>query len=528
MREISLLRLLGLAACLATALSLPWVPTQAADRTPLLQPGKKTLYQRVLTRPGAALAERPGAGAGRPVAAFSRYYVYGEQEQGGQRWLEVGPDTQGTVKGWLQAGDTVPWLQQMALAFTNPGAQRERALFFDSWDSLNRLMALPDPAAEAVPLTRQIASGGRDQRVVAIEPDRYIDINSHFYLLPILDFHEVLSEAGFPLRGLKVASVSKTAAPVPPVRPDDAVQHLSSFRAAVVFVIDSTISMQQYIDEARAAVRKVYGRIKGSGILDKVAFGLVAYRSPSKDPSRARQLEYVARLFVDPSQVETELDFLARTAALTEAKVSTDQFDEDPYAGVLKALEEIPWGRFGARYLVLISDAGALEGKESETGLHAEQVRSVAAAKGVALVVLHLKTPQGKGDHAKAEAQYRIISTNEAIQRPLYFPVQGGTVQDSVRRSGPWPTPWSRTSRPRRAASWRRAVPGRPRMPPWRVPRRQRPGGCARPPMPWAMRCNWPIWAGRRVPAPPRSSRAGSATATWPIPRCARSMNGCC
>ena len=429
MREISLLRLLGLAACLATALSLPWVPTQAADRTPLLQPGKKTLYQRVLTRPGAALAERPGAGAGRPVAAFSRYYVYGEQEQGGQRWLEVGPDTQGTVKGWLQAGDTVPWLQQMALAFTNPGAQRERALFFDSWDSLNRLMALPDPAAEAVPLTRQIASGGRDQRVVAIEPDRYIDINSHFYLLPILDFHEVLSEAGFPLRGLKVASVSKTAAPVPPVRPDDAVQHLSSFRAAVVFVIDSTISMQQYIDEARAAVRKVYGRIKGSGILDKVAFGLVAYRSPSKDPSRARQLEYVARLFVDPSQVETELDFLARTAALTEAKVSTDQFDEDPYAGVLKALEEIPWGRFGARYLVLISDAGALEGKESETGLHAEQVRSVAAAKGVALVVLHLKTPQGKGDHAKAEAQYRIISTNEAIQRPLYFPVQGGTVQ---------------------------------------------------------------------------------------------------
>jgi hypothetical protein len=403
--------------------------TLAADRTPMLQPGKKTLYQRVLTRPGAELVERPGVEGGGRVAAFSRYYVYGEQEQGGQRWLEVGLDTRGAVKGWLRAGDTVPWLQQMALAFTNPGAQRERALFFDSWDSLNRLMALPTPATEIVPLTRQIISGGRDPRVVAIEPDRYIDINSHFYLLPILDFHEVLSEAGFPLRGLKVASVTETVAPTPPSKPAAAVQHLSSFRAAVVFVIDSTISMQQYIDEARAAVRKVYGRIKRSGILDKVAFGLVAYRSPSKDPARAKQLEYVARLFVDPAQIETELDFLTQTSALTEAKVSTDQFDEDPYAGVLKALETIPWNRFGARYLVLISDAGALEGKDSETGLHAEQVRSEAAAKGVAVLVLHLKTPQGKTDHAKAEVQYQTLSNNDAIQRPLYFPVQGGSVQ---------------------------------------------------------------------------------------------------
>ena len=434
MREISLLRCVALVAYLMTVVTFPLGQALAADRTPLLQPGKKTLYQRVLTRPGAELVERPGATGGGRVTAFSRYYVYGEQAQGGQRWLEVGLDTRGTVKGWLRAVETVPWLQQMALAFTNPGAQRERALFFDSWDSLNRLMALPDPAAEAVPLTRQITAGGRDPRVVAIEPDRYIDINSHFYLLPILDFHEVLSEAGFPLRGLKVASVSESLATPPPAQSAAAVQppmykQLSSFRAAVVFVIDSTISMQQYIDEARAAVRKVYGRIQRSGLLDKVAFGLVAYRSPSSDPVRARQLEYVSRLFVDPSQVENALDFLAQTSALTEAKVSTDHFDEDPYAGVLKALETIPWNRFGARYLVLISDAGALEGKDSETGLHAEQVRSEASAKGVAVLVLHLKTPPGKTDHAKAQAQYQTLSHNEAIQRPLYFPVQGGSVQ---------------------------------------------------------------------------------------------------
>ena len=34
----------------------------AAERAPLLLEGKKTLYQRVLTRPGAVLKREPGDG----------------------------------------------------------------------------------------------------------------------------------------------------------------------------------------------------------------------------------------------------------------------------------------------------------------------------------------------------------------------------------------------------------------------------------------------------------------------------------
>lgn len=417
-----------LAAVVLAAPSVFAEPTIA--RSPLLQAGKQTLFQRVLTRPGATLTEQPGGDAGRFVDAFSRFYVYAETERGGQRWLEVGVDTKGKISGWLRAGDTVPWLQQMALAFTNPGAARERALFYDSRDSLNGLLALPDPAAEVVPLTRKIAEGGRDPRVVAIEPDRFIDINSRFYLLPILDFEEVFTDSGHLMRGLKVASVTETAAPTSTPPSDDGagpVSQLGSFRAAVVFIIDSTVSMQQYIDEARAAAEQVYKRIEGSGLLNKVSFGLVAFRAPSADPAKAKSLEYVARMFVDPAEVSSGLEFLTRASKVTEAKVSTDRFDEDPYAGVITALEEIPWNRFGARYAVLITDAGALEGDASTTGLHAEQVRSEAAEKGVALMVLHLKTALGKANHAAAEAQYRTLANNAAIQRSLYFSVQDGS-----------------------------------------------------------------------------------------------------
>ncbi len=443
-----------LPATLALLLTVALGSALGAERTPLLQPGKQTLHQRVLTRPGALLVTQPGADGGQLIDAFTRYYVYGQREQDGQRWLEVGVDTKGAVSGWVDAARTVPWRQQLTVAFTNPAAQRERALFFDSWDSLEGFITAEDPAVAIAPLTRRIADGGTDPRVVAIEPDRHIDINGNFYLLPILGFDEVFTDAGYTLRGLHVASVTKTepppaqssatkpttgsepaSAPTPAFAtpssapPSSEVRKLQGFRAAVVFVIDSTISMQQYIDEAREAVQQVYRRVERSELLDRVSFGLVAFRAKSADPTRAKQLEYVARLFVDPADVSSAADFLVKASALTEAKVTTDRFDEDPYAGVSLALDEIPWQRFGARYLVLITDAGALEGDDSSTGLRAEQVRSAAAAADVGLFVLHLKTPQGKGDHAAAETQYRTLAVNPAIQDSLYFPVDTGSAQ---------------------------------------------------------------------------------------------------
>lgn len=346
---------LRLPVCWVLALAIAMGLGQAAaqGREALKQPNKTSLYERVLTRPGASLLQQPGDTAGgQLIDAFSRYYVYGRQEDGERSWLEVGVDAQGEVRGWVDEAQTVPWRQQLAVAFTNPAANRERTLFFADWASLEALMAAEDPGSEVRPLTQRIMDGETDERVVAIEPDRHIDINERFYLLPILGYEELFSDAGHLMRGLKVASVTKTELPdsaessaesSADATTETAVRKLMPFRASVVFVIDSTISMQQYIDEARQAVKQVYERIEDSDLLDRVAFGLVAFRAESADPTRAKQLEYVARLFVDPSQVTTAEDFLSKAADLREASVTTDRFDEDPYAGVQLALDEIPW-----------------------------------------------------------------------------------------------------------------------------------------------------------------------------------------
>lgn len=251
----------------------------------------------------------------------------------------------------------------------------------------------------------------------------------------MLSGEEVMTEEGFRTRLLNVASVSKAddkalqagAAATPDAGAAKAGQ-LKEFSAAVVFVIDSTISMDPYIERTREAIRKVYKQIESENLGNQVKFGLVAFRSNTK---AVPGLEYVSKMYADPNKVTGSEDFLAKVADLKQAKVSSKSFDEDAYAGVMHSIDNVDWSQFGARYVVLITDAGALEGEDtlSSTGLSADQVRLEAANPGVAIYTLHLKTPAGIKDHAKAQAQYENLSTYPGTNTSLYYPVNAGDVK---------------------------------------------------------------------------------------------------
>ena len=304
------------------AAAQPAIAAAAAGK-PLLQEGKKTLFQRVLTTPGCRLTDGPGASSGKEQPAFSRFYVYERKKVNNTEWLHLGPDSFGRLSGWMNADCTVEWKMQMTLAFTNP-AGRDPLLFFRKRDTLDQILASPDPAPILKPIRDKLAKNGRVPQVVAEEPEYAVDLKQQFYLLPVLDAEEILTEEGFRVRLLNVASVSKppgtstnagraaTGKNAPTgsgKQPSPAgTEHmLKGFTAAVVFVIDSTISMGPYIDRTRAAIRKVYTHIEQEHLLDQVKFGLVAYRSSVKAVPR---LEYVSKLFVDPSTVKDGRDFL--------------------------------------------------------------------------------------------------------------------------------------------------------------------------------------------------------------------------
>jgi len=305
---------------------------------------------------------------------------------------------------------------------------------FATHDDLLAVLGEMDPAATAAPLRQAAEAGQASDVVVSIEPATHIDILKQFYLLPIMSVEETYMGAGYPVRALQVASVTTDGADVgvnapPPSAPkSEAVVQLTNFKATVVFVIDSTISMGPYIDRTREAVRKIYAKVEKEGMADKIRFGLVAYRS---NLGASPGLEYVSRIYADPTEIKSGDEFLARVSELGPATVSSARFDEDAFSGVLSALEAIKWNEFGGRYMVLITDAGAIKGGDnlSGTGLDAGQVRLEAQDRGVAIYTMHLKTPEGRKNHASAEAQYRDLSSHPQVSNPLYYDVKTGDVQ---------------------------------------------------------------------------------------------------
>lgn len=407
-------------------------PTGLADapRKPLLQQGKKTIYERVLTQPGASLQTAPGQSGGKALPAMSILYVYARQDVGGASWIEVGPNADGKTVGWVAEQETLPWKQQLTLAFTNP-AGRDRGLMFGQRDALDKLLMADKPGEEAAKLRQVIASGNvpDDFPVIAMEPQNYIDISKQFYLLPILEAQDAAMGAGYPVRELHIASVpaDPTAGKAKETPQSSEADMLSNFTAGVVFVIDSTKSMDPYIDRTRQAVEKMYDQIQGKMVGSRAKFGLVAFRAGAQ---KDKAIGYTAKVFVDPNKATDKKTFLAAVKGLSAAKVSTPRFSEDSYAGIITALNDIDWSNFGARYIILVTDAGALDGSDeySSTKLNADQVRLFAQERGVAVYTLHLLTKEGASNHATAESQYKTVSSYPNLSKPLYYPIAEGSV----------------------------------------------------------------------------------------------------
>ena len=102
----------------------------AQDRRPQLMDKKSTLYQKVLTRPGAAPAEGVGGPGAEQLDPFTVLYVYDRYpvDGGGKTWLEVGTDAKGRVIGFLPEDQVVPLSRRRMLKSSAAAAASSTAL----------------------------------------------------------------------------------------------------------------------------------------------------------------------------------------------------------------------------------------------------------------------------------------------------------------------------------------------------------------------------------------------------------------
>ncbi|MDH3451022.1 MAG: VWA domain-containing protein [Gammaproteobacteria bacterium] len=387
--------------------------------TPLRMEGKRTLYQRALTRLGAEIRAAPGEQGSviTRVPPFSVYYVYARETVGGSEWVQVGPSSAGEISGWVAADHLVDWKQMLVGWFTNP-ANRDPALLYSDRDIATEVLESEVGASLAREIRAKVASGEGDVRVVAVEPATYINPQKNYYLLPILDHFE--ADDDYATKVLKVAVVNKNATSAQTTA-ESRGGELAGFKVAIAFVIDTTLSMGPYVEQTREVIRRVCEKTQTTPWRERFNFAMIAFR----DSLLAKpELEYTWKR-IAPFKDGRDCEALLRASeAAVEAKVSSKGFTEDALAGVNAALTELDWSDFGGRYAVLITDASARAAgnRYSTTKLSARQLNSKARAQGVALLTLHLLTPEGNHDHQRADRQYRTLSAWPNLQ-PFYYPL---------------------------------------------------------------------------------------------------------
>ncbi len=397
----------------------------AADiRTPLLQEGKRTLYQRVISHPGARLADAPAGAGAEPLRGFTPLYVYGRQNVQGADWLEVSPSVKATRTRWIRSDACSPWDKALTLLFADR-MSRDPVLFFRNFDALNALVRATDMRAALDGLLR--APTSPQSPLLAVEPREASVPRKQFYLMPIFDYSDEYEQHN--LRLLKIGVVDPgvlpTAAPRPAPAPVTALSPVPApapvpapqaaapephFSAGIAFIVDTTISMGPYIEQTKNFIHSTYNALEKSSIAEDVALAVVAYRNSTKHNAK---LEYVSSVVAPFTRAGSRAQAEPRVQGMDEAAVSTHAFNEDAFAGIKAAIDGLDWSPYAVKLAVMVTDAGAIRNDDplSSTGLTEKEMGDLLAQKGIRLVVVHLHTKAGQRHNlAGTVQQYRQLT----------------------------------------------------------------------------------------------------------------------
>lgn len=407
----------------------------ATQRHPLVQEGKKTLLQRVISHPSAVLYAGPEATAkaiNDKVKTFTSFYVYARKD--GR--VEVGVSDR-KPDGWLDEAKTTGWNQALTMLFTNRTG-RMPILFFKDHKSLEATCT-DEKLGDKVKQLTQAMSGNQtlpaDFPVIAVEPTDKAISEKNFYLLPVLN---VDNSFGDKTKLLEVASIDPGTGADDKAGKGDKNDGGADLRTGFVFVIDTSISMKPYIDQTLKQVRAIYDELEKNPHGDKIAFAVVAFRS---DVKRTPGLEYTAQVVSDFKTVKQRNELESALGKVGEATVSSHAFNEDSFAGVKEAVDKLAWSNYGSRVMLMITDAGPLrEGdKSSSTGMSPAVLADYLRNHKIYLTVVHVKAPSGIKNHASAEKDYRELSRqsdNKAsyIALDASTPAKGAAAFDAVGR----------------------------------------------------------------------------------------------
>ncbi|MGC9456639.1 MAG: VWA domain-containing protein [Halothiobacillaceae bacterium] len=349
----------------------------------------------------------------RPLYVFAREGVDLSVPDQPAGWYRVGAG-KAEAAGWMRAEDVFEWRQALLVSYTHPGDEiegRNPVLMFRGLPDLESVIDDPGRSEQAAALYEAVDQGNVPEQLVSMEPKRFVDITRQFYMLPILDWEQTRI-MGDDVRLLQLAAA------VPGARGADTLENpeyaeqsrqargaaggLDDLAVDVVFVMDTTRSMQPFIDMTREAFQKLATKLD-EDIGARFRFGLVTYRDSLK---AVPALEYDTRNhtpeLVDGARM---VELLGDSAQASE--VGSLDYAEEVFAGVDQALRS-QWRDGALRFMVLIGDASAHpRGHEQNlTGKDETDLRRELDDAQVHLLAIHLQDPRAAEDHPVAQAQF--------------------------------------------------------------------------------------------------------------------------
>lgn len=414
----------ALLSAMAAALLMA-APLEAQDRRPLKLGDLETIYERILTRSGTVRHEAPEGAATGSYATFQPLYVFARE--GG--WLEVGPSPTQAPKGWVKEDSTVLWEQNIIGAFTN-AAGRSRQLLFNGEDELLWLMNQERLAEIQERLVAEATAGiiGGERGVVSVEPSEFVNIRENLYIMPILDYTEALH----PLTYEDILLMQVASVPLKEEKPEVIENEGETFDVGIVFVLDTTQSMEKYIQATQRVLQGTVRQIAGTEIGDLVNFGVIGFRD---NTDAVAELEYRTKTIVPLERRSDEapvIEAIGQPDIVTKA--NSPGFNEDSLAAVEDAIDNIDWDQrtgdgdpIDARYVILVTDAGPKDPRDpnARSEIGTVELQKDAEGKNIVVMTLHLKTNAGTGNHAYAAGKYREISRFAGNE--YYFPIERGS-----------------------------------------------------------------------------------------------------
>ncbi len=415
---------------IVAALMSTFITATAVAEQPMLQEGKKTVYQRVVSNPGAVLYSDPNGQmkVGNP-RTFTAYYVYAQKGD----MVRVGASAT-KADGWISKDLVTWWPQAITMVFSDIPPQpfhkkkRKPVLFFKDHDSLVKMCtadSIKDTVDQYVTLFQSKAAFPPDSPVIAIEPFTSQVSQRNFYLMPVLDIDTQFGESGTML--LQVASLNPGISQKNTgSKKENSLQKKSDgngMNIGIVFVVDTTISMKPYIDSTKDIIRHIFDKLQNSKAKDNVDIAVIGFRS---NVEKSPNTQYNTRIVSDFASVKDRQKLESLLDDLDEAKAPTHDINEDALSGVKDAIDKLSWEKVDGKMIMLVTDAGPLQDKTAKTGMTAEAMADYLRLNKIYLTAIHVKSPKVAKNHKYAEESYKALS-KMSNNRSNYIPINAST-----------------------------------------------------------------------------------------------------